>query len=57
MGYRPRTTVVGFKERTIGKQLQWLENSCRLRTKNDSGEHHMENNSGGVQMQNFSGGQ
>ena len=48
MGCRQRTTVVGFKERTISKQLQWLENGCRLRTKNKSGEHQMESNGGGV---------
>ena len=54
MGYRRRTTVVGFKEGTIGKQLQCLENSCRLCTENDSSEHKMENNSGGVEIENFS---
>ena len=57
MGYRRRTTVVGFKKRTLVKQLEWLEKSCRLNTENDSGGRQMENNSGGVRMDNFSGGQ
>ena len=42
--------MVGFKEGTIGKQLQCLENSC---TENDSSERKMENNSGGVQIENL----
>ena len=42
--------MLNFKRRTLGKQLQWLENSCGLRRENDSGEHQMENNSGGVTL-------
>ena len=44
--------MVGFKDRTIGKQFQWLENSCRLHTENDTCR-----TSHGVQMKSFSGGQ
>ena len=63
--YRPRTTVVGFKGRTlvvrglllVNNHSGWLqmENSSGPRTENDSGELHIENYSNGLETESNSG--
>ena len=51
--YRRRTTVVCFKWRTLGKEIQWLASNGKrwwLSSVKDSGELQMENYSNWVQM-------